>query len=110
VQVGAGDGGARKSTLDPGWTLAGASTLFILFPLHTRILSLFFFPRPTPPSKRLRLTTRRSASGAMSDSAPAPLTGRLVPLRTKDEVRASLETHVVYVVEVPAKHANVVKE
>ncbi|KAF3050855.1 tRNA-specific adenosine deaminase subunit tad3 [Didymella keratinophila] len=39
-----------------------------------------------------------------------PLTGRLVPLRTKDEVRASLETHVVYVVEVPAKHANVVKD
>ncbi|KAL1591881.1 hypothetical protein SLS59_010008 [Nothophoma quercina] len=37
-------------------------------------------------------------------------TGRLVPLRTKDEVRASLETHVVYVVEVPAKHANVVKD
>jgi tRNA-specific adenosine deaminase 3 len=44
----------------------------------------------------------------MSDSAP--FTGRLVPLRTKDEVRASLETDVVYVVEVPAKHANVVKE
>ena len=37
-------------------------------------------------------------------------TGRLVPLRTKDEVRASLETHVVYEVLVPAKHANVVKE
>lgn len=44
----------------------------------------------------------------MSDSAP--ITGRLVPLRTKDEVRASLETDVVYVAEVPAKHANVVKE
>ncbi|KAF3002924.1 tRNA-specific adenosine deaminase subunit tad3 [Curvularia kusanoi] len=44
----------------------------------------------------------------MSDSAP--FAGRLVPLRTKDEVRASLETHVVYVVEVPAKHANVVKD
>lgn len=43
-------------------------------------------------------------------SASTPLTGRLVPLRTKDEVRASLETHVVYVVEVPAKHANVVKD
>ncbi len=43
-------------------------------------------------------------------SGSASLNGRLVPLRTKDEVRASLETHVVYVVEVPAKHANVVKE
>jgi len=43
-------------------------------------------------------------------STPAVLTGRLVPLRTKDEVRASLETQSVYVIEVPAKHANVVKE
>ncbi|KAL6705252.1 hypothetical protein ACN47E_007212 [Coniothyrium glycines] len=43
-------------------------------------------------------------------STPAPLTGRLVPLRTKDEVRASLETQTVYVVEVPAKSANVVKD
>lgn len=40
----------------------------------------------------------------------APLVGRLVPLRTRDEVRASLETHSVYVVEVPAKFANVIKE
>lgn len=43
-------------------------------------------------------------------STPAPLVGRLVPLRTKDEVRASLETVTVYVVEVPAKFANIVKE
>lgn len=43
-------------------------------------------------------------------AALAPLVGRLVPLRTKDEVRASLETHSNYVVEVPAKAANVVKE
>jgi hypothetical protein len=43
-------------------------------------------------------------------STPIPLAGRLVPLRTKDEVRASLETHSAYVVEVPAKFANVVKE
>ena len=43
-------------------------------------------------------------------STPQPLTGRLVPLRTRDEVRASLETQTVYVVEVPAKFANVVKE
>jgi hypothetical protein len=41
---------------------------------------------------------------------PTPLTGRLVPLRTKDEVRASLETQSAYVIEVPAKFANVVKE
>jgi tRNA-specific adenosine deaminase 3 len=43
-------------------------------------------------------------------SNPASLPGQLVPLRTKDEVRASLETHSAYVVEVPAKHANTVKE
>ncbi len=46
----------------------------------------------------------------MSMSTPTPLVGRLVPLRTKDEVRASLETHDVYVIEVPAKFANVIKE
>jgi tRNA-specific adenosine deaminase 3 len=43
-------------------------------------------------------------------STPRPLAGRLVPLRTKDEVRASLETQSVYIVEVPAKFANAVKE
>lgn len=43
-------------------------------------------------------------------SNPTPLTGRLVPLRTKDEVRASLETQSAYVIEVPAKVANAVKE
>ncbi|KAF2128755.1 hypothetical protein P153DRAFT_317044 [Dothidotthia symphoricarpi CBS 119687] len=43
-------------------------------------------------------------------SLPTPLTGRLVSLQTKDEVRASLEVHSVYVVEVPAKFANVVKD
>ncbi|KAI4608391.1 hypothetical protein J4E83_009196 [Alternaria metachromatica] len=43
-------------------------------------------------------------------SSPPPLAGHLVPLRTKDEVRASLETHTVYVVEVPAKFANVIKD
>jgi hypothetical protein len=43
-------------------------------------------------------------------STPVPLAGRLVALRTKDEVRASLETYSAYVVEVPAKFANVVKE
>lgn len=43
-------------------------------------------------------------------STPAPLVGHLVPLRTKDEVRASLETVTVFVIEVPAKFANAVKE
>ncbi|KAF2818534.1 hypothetical protein CC86DRAFT_364169 [Ophiobolus disseminans] len=43
-------------------------------------------------------------------STPTPLAGRLVPLRTKDEVRASLETQSAYIVEVPAKHANAVKD
>jgi tRNA-specific adenosine deaminase 3 len=43
-------------------------------------------------------------------STHSALSGRLVPLRTKDEVRASLETHTVYVVEVPAKLANAIKE
>ncbi|EOA88657.1 uncharacterized protein SETTUDRAFT_129658 [Exserohilum turcica Et28A] len=43
-------------------------------------------------------------------STPRPLAGRLVPLRTKDEVRASLEITDVFVVEVPAKHANVIKD
>jgi tRNA-specific adenosine deaminase 3 len=36
--------------------------------------------------------------------------GQLVPLRTKDEVRASLETLQAYVVEIPARFANTVKE
>jgi len=35
---------------------------------------------------------------------------QLVPLRTKDEVRASIETLQVYVVEIPARFANTVKE
>ncbi|KAH4982382.1 hypothetical protein HBI51_211250 [Parastagonospora nodorum] len=43
-------------------------------------------------------------------SKPTPLAGRLVPLRTKDEVRASLETQSAYVIEVPAKVANAVKD
>ncbi|KAH8723564.1 cytidine deaminase-like protein [Phaeosphaeriaceae sp. PMI808] len=43
-------------------------------------------------------------------STSTPLQGRLVSLRTKDEVRASLETYSVYVIEVPAKFANVVKD
>ncbi|KAJ4348650.1 uncharacterized protein N0V89_010028 [Didymosphaeria variabile] len=43
-------------------------------------------------------------------AVPAAATGQLVPLRTKDEVRASLETHTVYVVEIPARFANAVKD
>ncbi|EMD59926.1 hypothetical protein GGP41_008950 [Bipolaris sorokiniana] len=43
-------------------------------------------------------------------STQSALAGRLVPLRTKDEVRASLETQPVYVVEVPAKFANAIKD
>ncbi|KAF1979190.1 cytidine deaminase-like protein [Bimuria novae-zelandiae CBS 107.79] len=35
---------------------------------------------------------------------------QLVPLRTKDEVRASIETHVLYAVEIPARFANSVKD
>lgn len=39
-----------------------------------------------------------------------PLEGRLVPLKTKDEIRAALTTFDVYVLEVSAKHAGAVKE
>lgn len=35
---------------------------------------------------------------------------KLIPLRTKDEVRASIETQVVYAIEIPARYANTVKE
>lgn len=45
----------------------------------------------------------------MSADNIAP-SGQLVPLRTKDEVRASLETLVVYVLQIPARFANAVKE
>ena len=59
----------------------------------------------------LLLSTHLEAAMA-ADTAPAPavVTGQLVPLRTKDEVRASLETQTVYVVEIPARFANAVKE
>ena len=40
----------------------------------------------------------------------SPPTGQLTPLRTKDEVRASMETVQAYVVEIPARFANSVKE
>jgi tRNA-specific adenosine deaminase 3 len=36
--------------------------------------------------------------------------GSLVPLKTKDEVRAALETFEAYILEVPARWAGAVKE
>jgi tRNA-specific adenosine deaminase 3 len=39
-----------------------------------------------------------------------PRKGRLVALRTKDEVRAALETFQAYVIELPARYAGVIKE
>jgi len=45
----------------------------------------------------------------MGADTAAP-SGQLVPLRTKDEVRASIETYQIYVVEIPARFANTVKE
>ena len=39
-----------------------------------------------------------------------PRQGRIVPLRTKDEVRAALETFEAYVVELPARYAGLIKE
>jgi tRNA-specific adenosine deaminase 3 len=39
-----------------------------------------------------------------------PRKGRLKPLRTKDEVRAALETFEAYVVELPARYAGIIKE
>jgi tRNA-specific adenosine deaminase 3 len=52
--------------------------------------------------------------GALSSAFPqldvAPRRGRLRPLRTKDEVRAALETFEAYVVELPARYAGVIKE
>jgi hypothetical protein len=102
--------GERKSTLDPGWCWCWCLDTFILFCPHTYTLFSSLLLSNSTPRLVSASTNRRSAGGAMSDSAPTALAGRLVPLRTKDEVRASLETQVVYVVEVPAKHANVVKE
>ena len=39
-----------------------------------------------------------------------PRNGRLVALKTKEEVRASLETFEAFVVELPARYAGVLKE
>ncbi|KAF2746719.1 cytidine deaminase-like protein [Sporormia fimetaria CBS 119925] len=39
-----------------------------------------------------------------------PRAGRLRPLRTKDEVRAALETFEAYVIELPARSANALKD
>lgn len=62
----------------------------------------------TPTAPDDATSTPTAPDDAMSTITA--LAGRLVPLRTKDEVRASLETQVAYVIEVPAKHANTVKE
>ena len=67
-------------------------------------------PLLTHPRHSINFLLLRPRSDAMSTTMSAPLVGRLVPLRTKDEVRASLETQPVWVVEVPAKFANVIKE
>lgn len=45
-----------------------------------------------------------------TDTGPDPISGQLIPLKTKDEVRAGLLTQEVYVVEVSSRHANDVKE
>ncbi|KAH7117627.1 hypothetical protein B0J11DRAFT_536358 [Dendryphion nanum] len=39
-----------------------------------------------------------------------PLRGHLKPLRTKDEVRASLETFQAYVIELPSRYAAAIKD
>ncbi|PVH94576.1 cytidine deaminase-like protein [Periconia macrospinosa] len=49
-------------------------------------------------------------AGTGTGTATGAISGRLVPLRTKDEVRASTETHQVYVVEIPSRFANGVKD
>lgn len=48
--------------------------------------------------------------GAFGQLELVPRKGRLVPLKTKDEVRAALETFEAYVVELPARYAGVIKE
>lgn len=87
------------STTNIVWRLPAVPLLPRLGPLHTLMNAVL-----------------RAADYAMDtpDAAPstsiAPLQGRLVPLRTRDEVRASLETLSAYVVEIPARYANAVKE
>lgn len=49
-------------------------------------------------------------ASAFAQLGLVPRKGRLIPLRTKDEVRASLETYEAYVVDLPSKYAGVIKE
>jgi tRNA-specific adenosine deaminase 3 len=51
-----------------------------------------------------------SLTTALSQLDLVPRKGRLLPLKTKDEVRAALETFEAYVVELPARYAGVIKE
>lgn len=46
--------------------------------------------------------------GASGGPGVSPRRGSLVPLKTKDEVRAALETFDAYVVGVPARSAGAV--
>ena len=56
------------------------------------------------------MSTTDTASSIVSQLGIVARRGQLLPLKTKDEVRAALETYSAYVVEVSAKHANAVKE
>jgi len=91
--------------------MRGTFVCEIYSPLSSFTTFTTFTTQHSPQAKAPIVPPERSDTGSDDAmSTPAPLAGRLVPLRTKDEVRASLETHCVYVVEVPAKFANVVKE
>ncbi|KAF2118783.1 hypothetical protein BDV96DRAFT_515610 [Lophiotrema nucula] len=50
------------------------------------------------------------ASSGLEHLGVVPRTGSLVPLKTKDEVRAALETFEAYILEVPARWAGAVKD
>ncbi|KAF1994151.1 cytidine deaminase-like protein [Amniculicola lignicola CBS 123094] len=56
------------------------------------------------------MSTNRAADEAAQQLGIVPCSGRLVPLRTKDEVRAALETFDAYVIEVTARYAGVIKD
>ncbi|KAF2792005.1 cytidine deaminase-like protein [Melanomma pulvis-pyrius CBS 109.77] len=56
------------------------------------------------------MSTPDAAASSIEPLGIVARRGQLLPLKTKDEVRAALETYRVYVVEVPAKHANAVKD
>ncbi|KAF2711087.1 cytidine deaminase-like protein [Pleomassaria siparia CBS 279.74] len=56
------------------------------------------------------MSTPEVAASSLEQLGLVARRGQLQPLKTKDEVRAALETYSAYVVEVPAKHANAVKD